>query len=233
MQQQFVQAGVVKQLHRRAAKFGFTLKWRRSSTKARTNDRPRRSPSPGPRHRCCTCRRSATASGLRDRRHRCAHLAALARPQRAHGGRWQAAGRAPHAKPCSESGRARTTAGRGQRAALRGRTAGANRAHAGRPGHLPGQRIQLQPCAARSGTDSSPRPCQGAQGRAPANHAHRRSTAVGVVLGHDLPAGAGARTMVPPLSDPDVPPLKVRSVASGDSNNAPSVQTTHTSFSSR
>jgi putative transposase len=52
------------------------------------------------------------------------------------------------------------------------------------------------------GQNSSPRPGQGAQGRAPANHAHRRSTATGVVLGHDLSASAGARALVPPLSDP-------------------------------
>ena len=65
-------------------------------SKARTSDRPRRSPSPGPGHQHGPRRRRAVVANLGDRRHRATHAAALESPGGPYGGRWQAAGRVSH-----------------------------------------------------------------------------------------------------------------------------------------
>lgn len=44
----------------------------------------------------------------------------------------------------------------------------------------------------------------------PTEHAHRDGTSPGVVLGHDVPAGGGDRTMVPPLPGSGLIQLKDR-----------------------
>ena len=66
--------------------------------RARTNDRPRRSPALAQDIESRTIGRRAAASGLRGRRHRCAHAAALEGPAGLASGRWQAAGGAPTAR---------------------------------------------------------------------------------------------------------------------------------------
>ncbi len=103
---------------------------------------------------------------------------------------------------CPEPGRARRAAARGQRAALCGRAAGAHRAHAGRRGRVPGQRVQHGPRAARARAEQPPGTRQEAACRAPAHHPRGHRATPGVVLGHDLPACGRDRRMVPPVPDP-------------------------------
>jgi len=89
-----------------------------------------------------------------------------------------------------------------QRAALCGSAASAHRAHVGRRGGLYCQRIQLQPCAASSWSNSSQRTRQDSSTGATANHPCRYRAPPGVDVGHDFFADSGGRSLVLLVSDP-------------------------------